>query len=246
MARSRVVGMSLIQDPREIERLPEIPPCLRAVFSEFPFLGGITEAATAWADRDFRNRLIEFLEGLAADVQTTPDRVIERIQSDERLRTIFFDVVSLATRTHLIEKRTAMRKALAKGLLAEDDAKVDEAELLLRALRDLEAPHLKVLWFLHTLPSNLDQRGQPSPPGGVDEIYLAERLPGTEHVLEPILTTLARHSLIRNVAVGTWDGIGGVKRWVISSFGRALIELVQVDTEQDANLEGETVASRQS
>jgi hypothetical protein len=66
----------------------------------------------------------------------------------ERKEALATQALSAGAATTLDEKIVGLGRVLADGLASEDDARLDEFALLLAALADLEAPHLRVLaWF---------------------------------------------------------------------------------------------------
>jgi len=73
-----------------------------------------------------------------------PD-LLRRAHEDERKDDLGAQVFRIALKTESETKMRALGRALAEGLLANDDAAVDETSLLLRALEDLEAAHIRVL-----------------------------------------------------------------------------------------------------
>lgn len=127
-------------------------------------------------------------EQLAADV----------LAADEEIRLLAGLAIAAAMRTVNEDKIRALGRALAHGL--DDDARVDEELLIVKALEDLERPHITVLdlmatrmpWTFGDAPA-LDPRQSP-----VEwQVASIERqLPGTQAVLPTVLGALDRHGLI--------------------------------------------------
>lgn len=76
---------------------------------------------------------------------STPEEFADQIRQDEHRRLLGGIAFSAGSRTRNKKKIRGLGRALADGVLAEDDAKIDEAHLILRAIDDLEAPHIAVL-----------------------------------------------------------------------------------------------------
>lgn len=123
------------------------------------------------------------------------------------LRSLLTDTLESAQRTADERKLRALGRILAQGYLAGDDAAVDELALMHAAVRDLEAPHLKVLDRL--MAEKMSQQG-------VKDSTLAQLFPNGPVVLYPMLKTLERHGLAgpmtppssdpdQTIVWGVWD-----------------------------------------
>jgi hypothetical protein len=102
------------------------------------------------------------------------------------LSSLLTETLESAQRTADERKLRALGRILAQGYLASDDAAVDELALMHAAVRDLEAPHLKVLDRL--MAEKMSQQG-------VEDSILAQLFPNGPVVLYPMLKTLERHGL---------------------------------------------------
>lgn len=76
----------------------------------------------------------------------TPEQMTDAIVADERRRLLGGLALASGSRTRNEHKIRALGLALAEGVLADD--RLDEEELIIRALDDLEAPHIAVLELL--------------------------------------------------------------------------------------------------
>lgn len=129
-------------------------------------------------------------------------------------------------------KMRALGRALARGLLADDDAEIDELRLMLAAMKDLEAPHVRVLQRLY---SDGDRYS------GLVDYRLAQMFPNGVRVLYSILKTLERHGLAGPLALDHLDDDRGhdagpdePQTWAIWDFGILLVEhLLDVGTAPD-------------
>jgi hypothetical protein len=115
-----------------------------------------------------------------------------RLAADPQLETSFVAAVDAAIRTGHEQKRRLLVQAVASAV--KDDAKVDEAQLLIETLAQLDVPHIRALEELARL------RARSTGPHYEEGVYLA-RLPA------PIRATLVRVEAARlNPEVGL-DGV---------------------------------------
>jgi len=91
-----------------------------------------------------------FLDSVKGD-EATLETIVRRMLESERVADLFEGAMDAALRTSLEKKRQALGRVVRATLL--DDARVDEAELLLRALGPLEQPHVHLLETLRSLLS---------------------------------------------------------------------------------------------
>jgi hypothetical protein len=71
------------------------------------------------------------------------ERLLRRLTENPEIEAMFVAAVDSALRTGLERKRRYLARVVANAVL--DDAKVDESELIVQALRDLDGPHLRAL-----------------------------------------------------------------------------------------------------
>jgi hypothetical protein len=76
----------------------------------------------------------------ASIADMTPEELLERLLGDEQLLDLAAAVVAAASETMVEAKIRALGRALATGVLAGDDAVVEEQRFLVDILADLEAP----------------------------------------------------------------------------------------------------------
>ncbi|MFI8528557.1 hypothetical protein ACIGB8_29145 [Promicromonospora sukumoe] len=113
---------------------PILEPVMAKVFDEF--------------SSDSRRSAAEVLVEAAIHAGVTPEEFADRVRQDEMHRLIGGTAFTAGARTRNREKIRGLGRALSDGILAEDRAKLDETHLILRAMDDLEAPHIAVLNFL--------------------------------------------------------------------------------------------------
>jgi hypothetical protein len=173
----------------------------------------------------------------AAEAAIAPEELLQRILRDERLLDLAAAVVAAASETMLESKIRTLGRALATGVLAADNAVVDEQRFLVDTLAVLEAPHLRVL---HQLSIEHEGYGSATSSEGRRRAYgwsigdLSAQLPGLTLVLRPVLRILAGRELILDTAVGTLDYVAGeAERWVVTEFGRRCLALLEERGRED-------------
>ena len=86
----------------------------------------------------------------AADASSEPvEELVEKAVSDERRHELLARALGVAQDTSLRDKRRALGRALAAGI-AGDDARIDDELLFIRAIADLDEPHIRLLALLGT------------------------------------------------------------------------------------------------
>ena len=86
----------------------------------------------------------------AADASSEPiEELVEKAISDERRHELLARALGVAQDTSLRDKRRALGRALAAGI-AGDDARIDDELLFIRAIADLDEPHIRLLALLAT------------------------------------------------------------------------------------------------
>jgi hypothetical protein len=201
-----------------------------------PAGGVIIAAATAETLRHLATQAIGLrdyqasraLEIAAHQANVELDELRRRLTADPRRLQLTAAALSAAAATALDAKIRVLGRALATGAIATDDATVDEQQLLVAAMADLEAPHVRVLNQL-----SIQHAGYWGPKTLTGQAHgwsphdLATQVPGIAAVLQPILTVLAGHGLIMDTGVGTWGySAGESQRWVLTDYGkRCLAEL---------------------
>ncbi|MFD2793819.1 hypothetical protein ACFS27_09720 [Promicromonospora vindobonensis] len=142
----------------------------------------------------------------------TPDEFADSIRQDEVRRLLGGIAFAAGSKTRNKDKIRGLGRALADGVLADDDARLDETHLILGAMDDLEAPHITVLDFLvNYYPGRVWQGEQTQPPRRVKDdssthgrpdtrprwkvFELEFARPGFRGSLQSLLGTLQRHGL---------------------------------------------------
>jgi hypothetical protein len=69
---------------------------------------------------------------------------VEKAVADERCEELLARTLTVAQDTDLRDKRRALGRVLASGI-AGDDAKIDDELLFVRAVADIDTPHIRLL-----------------------------------------------------------------------------------------------------
>ncbi len=175
-----------------------------------------------------RRRAGEFEDELrdATAGHCSVEDLIERILTDERAEELFERAVHEALLAADEHKRRALARAVASGLLASDDAVIDEAHFLIRAITALEPSHIRLLLALER--PNESQPHQQVNPMAHTAPQLEEQT-GME-LVELLLTKLAAEGLASDWSDTTLTITGeGIVCWAITEFGRRVLELLRND-----------------
>jgi len=118
------------------------------------------------------------------------------------------------------EKVRALAAVLRENI--DDDAKLDLASLIVTALTDLEAPHIRVLHAMLDGPRCPREAEDQYPPGVWGLFGLRLRFPGLASGLSSIMATLERQAMVDGRgADGTDPWTGEVDPvWRVAEFGR--------------------------
>jgi hypothetical protein len=124
--------------------MPDRPdPTTQAMLRLIPGVGAVM---AQWRDETYLRdkERVERMGAATAEV-IDGEAVLRAIQEDERVSDMFRDVMSAAVRTGDDNKLGLLGRALASGVLAKDDAAVDEAQQFLRIASELDPVDLRAL-----------------------------------------------------------------------------------------------------
>jgi hypothetical protein len=122
----------------------------------------------------------------AADAADVPlDEFFSRAVADDRRQELFTRTLIIAQDTALREKRRALGRALAAGVMG-DDAQIDEELLFIKAVEDIDMMHIRLLDRIAT--------AQPAEGWMASTIVAADR--GLANGIRALLGTLELHGLI--------------------------------------------------
>jgi hypothetical protein len=145
----------------------------------------------------------------------TPGEFVEFIKaavSDEEHQELLARALTIAQDTAMRDKRRALGRALAAAA-SDTGTKVDDELLSIRALADLDPPHIRCLRIMATEPPHLDAINRQRQAVGHPVVRqwhpsdIAQQDPGLADVAGALLPILARHGLISGgYDVLTWAG----------------------------------------
>ncbi len=199
---------------RAAEPRPAVPSwpetIVKAGLAAIPVVGGSLSILVANVAARRRERVTEL--GMSAVAEAgSPQRLAEAAQGDERIADMLVSAAFAASETAVEEKRRAMGRVV--GQAARDDARIDESQVLLRALLDLDGPEFRLL-------------GQIAPLDGDQDAVrtVADAAPS------PVVSVLLRNGVVEQV--GTYGG--GQAIVGLTPFGRALVEFVRSPSEDES------------
>jgi hypothetical protein len=197
-----------------------------ALIQQLPFVGPfIAEYQKAmWqdeADRYFLRanqralaRVVNVLEDIRSRVDLQAEEIVQRLNEDERLADMLNRALRAAARTGLGSKRRALSMVLANAISDADDARIDEAELLVAALAQLEAAHVRVIGLLYEVEPFRTKKST------VDGLKITH--PELSGCLEALLLQLLGWGLVRTELRRPLDRRGIPQRYVeLSDLERA-------------------------
>jgi len=124
------------------------------------------------------------------------EELLLRAVSDDRSHELLAKALGIAQDTALRDKRRALGRALAAGV-GGDEAVVDAELLFIRAVADLDSPHIRLLALVASDRPPAGQRSGSVFHGGwlVGSILASD--PGFGDSLPSLLSTLEAHGLVR-------------------------------------------------
>lgn len=158
----------------------------------------------------------------AADAAETPlAEFIDKAVSDDRRHELFARTLAIAQDTALREKRRALGRALANGVM-NDEATIDMELLFISAIADLDETHIRVLARIPVVPPP-DQR-----PSGITPSRLLQEDPGVGEGVYALLGALEMHGLILR-HMGGVAAVGGAVHlgepfFTITQLGQGLLQ----------------------
>lgn len=162
-----------------------------------------------------RARLEKFADSAEIASGRSFEELLDSSSHSERHSDLAEEILGEASSTSQVWKMQALGRALASGLLADDDAALDEVQMLLSALKDLESPHVRVLLRLFTDGDRYR---------GVADFEIAAMFPNGVSLSYPLLKTLERHGLAGPLADDQIKGPDDAQVWAIWDFGILMID----------------------
>jgi hypothetical protein len=183
-------------------------------------VGPIATAITTWAVVRLGQRRVKHaadtLMDAAKEADTPLGEFIDRAVSDDERHELFARTLRIAQDTARIDKRRALSRALAAGVMG-DDARIDEELLLVRAIDDIDEMHIRLL-------------GRIATGGRLTAGDIATADPGLETGVLALLGQLQSHGLIDSRSPVTPGGaMTPEPYYFITDSGRAFLNRLAED-----------------
>ncbi|MGE5136761.1 MAG: hypothetical protein ACM32E_28175 [Gemmatimonadota bacterium] len=181
----------------------------------------LSHVATRIRQRWNRNAA-EALGDAAEASGESPEDLLLKAVADDRRHELLARALGVAQDTALREKRRALGRALAAGI-AGDDARVDDELLFIRAVADIDEPHIRLLALMASetpLPGKLSGSVFH---GGWSPGAITARDPGFGDSLPALMWTLESHGLIGTETSSTpWQS--SRVAFTVTQAGRQLLD----------------------
>lgn len=184
---------------------------------------------------DTRKRQVDRMRQTVKEVADAAgsDRLLSRLAESPESEAVFIQGIEAATRTGFEAKRRLLSRVVTAAIL--DDARINEGLLIVMALRDLDAPHLRALETIRRATEKVDaqvvatalEEGVDGPPPGqrIEQLLTVQIKADTPDLPSVVIAGLVREGALS--PANTWDGQMGPTRpehYRITEFGAALIE----------------------
>ncbi len=193
-----------------------IETTVKAMLRAIPYVGSSLSTIFEDTRARYAARVAQVVEEVA--MTAGADRLSQRLAKDEQIEILFIEGVEIAVRSSLKAKRQLLAKVVTKAVL--DDAEIEPAQLLVQALRDLDAPHLRALARIRNAEKTaeeVDAAGETNEAHGERIADAAAKAGRNEPT--PIIAALIHTGVIYPATlVG-----GGVAVYRVSEFGRRLL-----------------------
>ena len=216
---------------------PEEYPVVKALVRLVPKGNVVVDLWRDLSNRQER-RISEFAQALGdvcEDEGTSAEEVLRRVLDDDELQDLLAAAIAAASRASSDAKIRALARAVVSGVLAADDARVDLAPLIVRALDNLNSADIR--FFLRLRPfgtgifdfgeteSERSQRPTPFPSAG-SVVRIPKLEFPDEATREVLLAQLVQVGMLQQIDSTEITGNaedGDVENktdWHMTSFGR--------------------------
>jgi hypothetical protein len=175
---------------------------------------GVSKTAEAAFARLVERRGARVEAALRATGQDSEHLLLTAMDDDRKLE-LLGRALEVAQRTVDEERVRFYGRIAAEGVLASDNAVIDEKDRIFSAVAALDSADLKVLLFMVT-----DRAWQKHVASGQNRV-VADELPEVAHVLDAIFARL------ENLGMITGQGEGGLmwgSEWTVTQFGRLCVD----------------------
>jgi hypothetical protein len=157
--------------------------------------------------------------GAIADEVGGIEALEARTAASEELDALLVRAAMAAADSSLQAKRRLLAKAVSPAF--SDDAKINEAVLIVDALARIDAVHIRALDAIHRAELSAKASGETGPVARGAEKPLTEQVREvTERLPEAVLRRLESEGLVSGSL--TWDGLGHISG--LTSFGEKILE----------------------
>jgi len=161
------------------------PEAAMAAQAAAPVLEAMFTAAVVRLGRRRVERAAETLVDAAEAADMPLPEFMDKAVSDDRRQELFARTLTVAQDTALRSKRRALGRALAAGVV-DDDARIDQELLFIRAVADIDTMHVRLLALLQ----------RPTGHQGWSYQDIVDADPGLAPAARALLGTLELHGLI--------------------------------------------------
>lgn len=188
-----------------------------------PRAAAFAEYAVAWKHR-VETRSRQLVEGALDETGLDAETFLRRVGDDEQLSVLFAMAIDAAQRAYSDAKVRGLARALASAV--NDNAQVDESQLMAATISSLEVVHVRALALLRevegTSREGVSVEGK-TPASALEPMHL------TPEARQVVLATLSSHGLFqeREETQVTWGGGTPLRSWSVTKYGRAILELLK-------------------
>ena len=186
---------------------------------------GLQLLASGVVDRR-RQRGAEVFRSAAERLGFDEDAFAEELLGSDRLTELAGRLFLIAQDSSLAQKRRALAAVLANAASGGDDAAVEHGILLLPALTELDAPHIRFLSAIEPARRRPASAGDDAEFGWKLEQVTA-RDPSLQSVVLPLLQSLIALGLVEN-ATGGLTFLDSAKSYALSPLGEEMLALLRV------------------
>lgn len=163
--------------------------------------------------RGLRN-IEKIVESVTEATGLSPDEFAAWANSADGRLMLITSAIQAAYNTLYEQKVAALARVLTENL--RDDARLDIGILIVAALADLEAMHVRVLHSMEKQDLPRLPKGEHHRPGGAAQSQLEQHFPNLASGILPIVAALERHGLVTEGLAYDRDN----RAWRVTAFGR--------------------------
>lgn len=150
----------------------------------------IAGVRTLWS-----RRAAQTAESILDSADMSPEDLTRAARANEALGDLFAMAVDIGARTRNQQKRQALGRIVGRAFVRQDMARIDETELLLKAIEPIEAAHIQIL-------VKLDEAGRfwehPNNWRGVSEAQLAKETGQSIEACVSVTATLTSLGILKS------------------------------------------------